>query len=69
MPQKPFDPLARIPSPGVIRQKLTETRTLAERLQILLETSERIAAADGSGYTAESVRSTSSQQGGVTGAD
>lgn len=42
MPRKPYDPLAVIPSPDAIRQRLTETLTLAERLRILLELAERL---------------------------
>lgn len=42
MSRKPFDPLAVIPSPEAIRQRLTETLTLAERLRILLELAERL---------------------------
>ena len=40
MPRKASDPLAVIPSPEAIRQRLTETLTLAERLRILLDLSE-----------------------------
>ena len=42
MPRTPYDPLAVIPSPDAIRQRLTETLTLAERLRILLELAERL---------------------------
>ncbi|MBM3983994.1 MAG: hypothetical protein FJ304_27740 [Planctomycetes bacterium] len=42
MPRKPYDPLAVIPSPDAIRQRLTETLTLAERLRILLELADRL---------------------------
>lgn len=42
MPRKPYDPLAAIPSPDAIRQRLTETLTLAERLRILLDLAERL---------------------------
>lgn len=42
MPRKPYDPLAMIPSPEAIRERLTETLTLAERLRILLELAERL---------------------------
>jgi hypothetical protein len=42
VPQKPYDPLAVIPSPDAIRKRLTETLTLAERLRILLELAERL---------------------------
>ena len=42
MPRKPYDPLAVIPSPDAIRQRLTETLALAERLRILLELAERL---------------------------
>jgi hypothetical protein len=42
LPRKPYDPLAVIPSPEAIRERLTETLTLAERLRILLELAERL---------------------------
>ncbi|WP_439623993.1 hypothetical protein [Gemmata sp.] len=42
MSRKPYDPLAAIPSPEAIRERLTETLTLAERLRILLELAERL---------------------------
>jgi hypothetical protein len=42
MPRKSFDPLLCVPSPDVIRDKLRETLTLAERLRILLDLSERL---------------------------
>ena len=40
--KKSFDPLALIPPPEAIRQRLRETVTLAERLRILLELAERL---------------------------
>ena len=42
MPRKLYDPLAMIPSPEAIRERLTETLTLAERLRILLDLAERL---------------------------
>lgn len=42
MPRRTYDPLACIPSPDVIRDKLRETLTLAERLRILLDLAERL---------------------------
>ncbi len=42
MSRKPYDPLASIPSPEAIRERLTETLTLAERLRILLDVAERL---------------------------
>lgn len=42
LPRTPYDPLAVIPSPDAIRQRLTETLTLAERLRILLDLAERL---------------------------
>jgi hypothetical protein len=42
MARRPFDPLDFVPSPEIVRQKLTETLTLAERLRILLELAERL---------------------------
>lgn len=47
MARKPFDPLAVIPSPEIVRQRLAETLTLAERLRILLDLAERLAQAEG----------------------
>ena len=44
MAQKPYDPLAMIPSPEVIRTRLQQTLTLAERLRLLLDLSERMEA-------------------------
>jgi hypothetical protein len=40
--RKLYDPLAVIPSPEAIRERLTETLTLAERLRILLDVAERL---------------------------
>ena len=42
MPRKPYDPLAVIPTPEAIRERLTETLTLAERLRVLLDLAERL---------------------------
>jgi len=42
LPTKIFDPLAVIPPPDAIRERLRETLTLAERLRILLELAERL---------------------------
>jgi hypothetical protein len=42
LPRKQYDPLAMIPSPDAIRQRLAETLTLAERLRILLDLAERL---------------------------
>lgn len=42
MHRKPYDPLAVIPSPEAIRERLTETLTLAERLRLLLDLAERL---------------------------
>jgi hypothetical protein len=42
MARRPYDPLAFVPSPDVIREELRETLTLAERLRLLLELSERL---------------------------
>ena len=42
MARRPYDPLAFVPSPDVIREKLLETLTLAERLRLLLDFSERL---------------------------
>ncbi len=42
MLKKPYDPLAVIPSPDAIRERLTETLTLAERLRVLLDVAERL---------------------------
>jgi hypothetical protein len=40
--RRPYNPLAAIPSPDAIRERLTETLTLANRLRILLELAERL---------------------------
>lgn len=42
MPNRTYDPLDFVPSPDIVRKKLTETLTLAERLRILLELAERL---------------------------
>ena len=42
MARRPYDPLACIPSPDVIREKLREALTRAERLRLLLEIAERL---------------------------
>ncbi len=42
MPRKTYDPLAVIPSPEAVRERLAETLTLAERLRILLDLAERL---------------------------
>lgn len=42
MARRPYDPLAFVPSPAVVREKLRETLTLAERLRVLLDLSERL---------------------------
>jgi hypothetical protein len=47
MSRKPYDPLAYIPSPDVIRKKLTEAEQLASRLRVLLRVSEEIAKTGG----------------------
>lgn len=44
MPKKDYDPLAWVPSPDTIRERLKKTLILAERLRILLEFAERIQA-------------------------
>ena len=42
MTRRPYDPLDCIPSPDVIREKLREALTQAERLRILLDVAERL---------------------------
>ena len=42
MARRSYDPLDFIPSPEIVRRKLTETQSLAERLRILLELAERL---------------------------
>jgi len=42
MPRRTFDPLACIPAPEIVREKLNEAETLAQRLRILLELAERL---------------------------
>jgi hypothetical protein len=40
--RKPYDPLAFVPEPQVVREHLAETLTLAERLKMLLDLAERV---------------------------
>lgn len=40
--RKPYDPLAVIPSPEAVRERLTEAESLTARLRILLELAERL---------------------------
>ncbi len=42
MARRPYDPLNFVPSPEVVRDKLREALTLAERLRLLLELAERL---------------------------
>lgn len=42
MSRKEYDPLAMIPSPAAIRQRLAETERLAGKLKILLDVAERL---------------------------
>lgn len=42
MARRPYDPLDFVPSPEIVRRKLTEVQTLADRLRILLELAERL---------------------------
>jgi hypothetical protein len=42
MARRPYDPLDFVPSPEIVRQRLTEALSLAERLRILLELAERL---------------------------
>jgi hypothetical protein len=43
MTRRPYyDPLDFVPSPEIVRQKLSETERLAERLRVLLELAERL---------------------------
>lgn len=44
MRTKQVDVLSRIPSPSVIRERLSEVQVEARKLQILLEVAERIEA-------------------------
>ena len=53
MSRKTFDPLACIPTPDAVRQKLKETLSLAERLRILLDLSERLQQSSIAEVTAE----------------
>ena len=46
MPRKEYDPLAMLPSPEAIRERLTRTLALAKRLRILLDVAERLRLAD-----------------------
>jgi hypothetical protein len=42
MARRPFDPLDFVPTPDIVRQKLTETEQLAARLRVLLDLAERL---------------------------
>ena len=42
MPHKSYDPLAVIPSPEAVRERLSQTLVLAEKFRILLEVAERL---------------------------
>jgi hypothetical protein len=42
MARRPYDPLAVVPDPDVIRERLRETLTVADRLRILLDLAERL---------------------------
>ena len=42
MARRVYDPLDIVPSPEIVRQKLKETQSLAERLRILLDLAERL---------------------------
>lgn len=42
MARRSYDPLDFVPSPEIVRAKLAETLTLAERLRILLDLAERL---------------------------
>lgn len=42
MPRQPYDPLAVIPSPEALRERLAATLDLAERLRLLLDFAERL---------------------------
>lgn len=42
MARRTYDPLDFVPSPEVVRQKLADALTLAERLRVLLELAERL---------------------------
>jgi hypothetical protein len=46
MSRKPYDPLAVIPSPEAVRERLSQTLVLAEKFRILLEVAERLRLAD-----------------------
>ena len=45
-PRKLYDPLAAIPSPEAVRERLSQTLVLAEKFRILLEVAERLQLAD-----------------------
>jgi hypothetical protein len=46
LPRKEYDPLAVIPSPEAVRERLSQTLVLAEKFRILLEVAERLRLAD-----------------------
>lgn len=42
MARRQYDPLDWVPSPDIVRQKLLETESLADRLRVLLDLAERL---------------------------
>jgi len=56
MARKEYDPLDFVPDPQIIRERLTRTLSLAERLRILLELSERLNATDGQPLDLDTIR-------------
>ncbi|MBN9518778.1 hypothetical protein J0H58_09700 [bacterium] len=42
MARRLYDPLDVIPEPGTIRERLVEAETLAQRLRVLLDLSEKL---------------------------
>ncbi len=47
MPRRPYDPLAFVPPPSPIRDKLAETEALVRKFRVLLDLVERLDAAGG----------------------
>jgi hypothetical protein len=67
MARRLYDPLAFVPSPDVIREKLTETLSLAERLRLLLDLAERLSPTLTTGDTLPPSRNSANSTRRVTG--
>jgi hypothetical protein len=63
MARKRYDPLVIVPSPKTVRDKLIETLSLAERLRILLELSEKVHSVDANCLDLDTVKNTCTAAG------